>query len=165
MNKMKVATVEELMSQGKSIVFLAFNRDVTNKTPHVKALAKSIKEVGLLTPLFLVPATTALEEDIELVDENGSPVTDGKDKYVLTDGNNKNRAIHLLRASHEPGKAIEPIKCIIDEDAKNIQRMVMTMNNVVKPWSNVDAIKAASKTRLGKVWLSNIIHFSFTDRA
>ena len=144
---MKVTTLEALQAESKEIVFLAFNRDVTDRTPHVKALAKSIKEVGLLTPLFLVPAATALEEGIELVDDNGSPVTDGTDKYALTDGNNKNRAIQLLRASGEPGKAKLPIKCIIDEDAKNIQRMVMTMNNVVKPWSNVDAIKAASKTR------------------
>ena len=144
---MRITTVEALQAEGKEIVFLAFNRDVTDRTPHVKALAKSIKEVGLLTPLFLVPAATALEEGIELVDDNGSPVTDGTDKYALTDGNNKNRAIQLLRVSGEPGKAKLPIKCIIDEDAKNIQRMVMTMNNVVKPWSNTDAIKAASKTR------------------
>ena len=144
---MKVTTLEVLQAENKEIVFLAFNRDVTDRTPHVKALAKSIKEVGLLTPLFLVPAATALKEGIELVDDNGSPVTDGTDKYALADGNNKNRAIQLLRASNEPGKAKEQIKCIIDEDAKNIQRMVMTINNEVKPWSNVDAIKAASKTK------------------
>ena len=46
--------------------------------------------------------------------------------------------------SYPSGKAAEPINCIIDEDAKNIQEMVMTMNNVVKPWSYADAIKAAS---------------------
>ena len=147
MNNMRFATVEDLVNDNKSIVFLAFNRDVTDKTPHVKRLAKSIKEEGLYTPLHLVPATTALAEGIELLDENGSPVTDGTDKYALVDGNNKYRAIQMQRADNEPGKAVEPIKCIIDEDAKDIQKMVMTMNNVVKPWSNADAIKAASKTK------------------
>lgn len=148
---MKISTVEALQAECKQIVFLAFNRDVTNKTPHVKRLAKSIKEEGLHTPLHLVPATTAIEEGIEVLDDKGSTVTDGTDKYVLVDGNNKYRAIQVLRATNEPGKAIEAIKCIIDERAKNIQRMVMTMNNVVKPWSNADAIKAASKTKSNEV--------------
>lgn len=148
---MKISTVEALQAERKQIVFLAFNRDVTNKTPHVKRLAKSIKEEGLHTPLYLVPATTAIAEGIEVLDDKGSTVTDGTDKYVLTDGNNKFRAIQLLRTSNEPGKAIEPIKCIIDEDAKNIQRMVMTMNNVVKVWSNADSIKAASKLKPNEV--------------
>ena len=151
MNKMKVATVEELMSQGKSIVFLAFNRDVTDKTPHVRRLAKSIKEEGLHTPLHLVPATTAIEEGIEVLDDKGRTVTDGTNKYAVADGNNKLRAIYVLRGTNDPGKANEPIKCIVDEDAKNIQAMVMTMNNVVRPWSNADAIKAASKTKSNEV--------------
>ena len=141
---MKISTVEALQAERKQIVFLAFNRDVTDKTPHVRRLAKSIKEEGLHTPLHLVPAATALAEDIELLDENGSPVTNGTDKYALVDGNNKYRAIQVLRATKDPGKATEGIKCIIDEDAKDIQKMVMTMNNVVKPWSYADAIKAAS---------------------
>lgn len=148
---MKISTVEALKAEGKEIVFLAFNRDVTDKAPHVKRLAKSIKEEGLHTPLHLVPAPTALAEGIELLDDKGSTVTDGTDKYALVDGNNKYRAIQVLRATNEPGKAIEAIKCIIDERAKNIQRMVMTMNNVVKPWSNADAIKAASKTKSNEV--------------
>ena len=117
----------------------------------MKRLAKSIKEEGLHTPLHLVPAATAIEEGIEVLDDKGSTVTDGTDKYVLVDGNNKYRAIQVLRATNEPGKAIEAIKCIIDERAKNIQAMVMTMNNVVRPWSNADAIKAASKTKSNEV--------------
>lgn len=148
---MKISTVEALKAEGKKIVFLAFNRDVTDKTPHVRRLAKSIKEEGLHTPLHLVPAATAIEEGIEVLDDKGRTVTDGTDKYVLVDGNNKYRAIQVLRATNEPGKAIEPIKCIIDERAKNIQAMVMTMNNVVRPWSNADAIKAASKTKSNEV--------------
>lgn len=148
---MKISTVEALQAECKQIVFLAFNRDVTNKTPHVKRLAKSIKEEGLHTPLHLVPATTAIEEGIEVLDDKGSTVTDGTDKYVLVDGNNKYRAIQVLRASKEPGKAVKPIKCIIDEDAKEIQKMVMSMNNVVKAWSNADSIKAASKTKPNEV--------------
>ena len=117
----------------------------------MKRLAKSIKEEGLHTPLHLVPATTAIAEGIEVLDDKGSTVTDGTDKYVLVDGNNKYRAIQVLRASKEPGKAVKPIKCIIDEDAKEIQKMVMSMNNVVKVWSNADSIKAASKTRPNEV--------------
>ena len=148
---MKVSTVEALQAERKQIVFLAFNRDVTNKTPHVKRLAKSIKEEGLHTPLHLVPATSAIAEGIEVLDDKGSTVTDGTDKYVLVDGNNKYRAIQVLRASKEPGKAVAPIKCIIDEDAKEIQKMVMSMNNVVKAWSNADSIKAASKTKPNEV--------------
>lgn len=149
--KMRISTVEALQAERKQIVFLAFNRDVTNKTPHVKRLKESIKEEGLHTPLHLVPATTAIAEGIEVLNDKGSTVTDGTDKYVLVDGNNKYRAILLLRESKEPGKANEPIKCIIDEDAKEIQKMVMSMNNVVKPWSNADAIKAASKTKSNEV--------------
>lgn len=149
--KMKISTVEALKAEGKEIVFLAFNRDVTDKTPHVKRLAKSIKEEGLHTPLHLVPAAIAIEEGIELLDDKGRTVSDGTDKYVLVDGNNKYRAIQVLRATNEPGKAIETIKCIIDEHAKNIQAMVMTMNNVVRPWSNADAIKAASKTKSNEI--------------
>ena len=148
---MKISTVEALQAECKQIVFLAFNRDVTNKTPHVKRLAKSIKEEGLHTPLHLVPATTAISEGIEVLDDKGSTITDGTNKYVLVDGNNKYRAIQVLRASKEPGKAVAPIKCIIDEDAKEIQKMVMSMNNVVKAWSNADSIKAASKTKPNEV--------------
>ena len=148
---MKISTVEALQAESKQIVFLAFNRDVTNKTPHVKRLAKSIKEEGLHTPLHLVPATTAISEGSEVLDDKGSTITDGTDKYVLVDGNNKYRAIQVLRASKEPGKAVAPIKCIIDEDAKEIQKMVMSMNNVVKAWSNADSIKAASKTKPNEV--------------
>lgn len=148
---MKISTVEALQAESKQIVFLAFNRDVTNKTPHVKRLAKSIKEEGLHTPLHLVPATTAIAEGIEVLDDKGSTVTDGTDKYVLVDGNNKYRAIQVLRASKEPGKAVKPIKCIIDEEAKEIQKMVMSMNNVVKAWSNADSIKAASKLKPNEV--------------
>jgi hypothetical protein len=99
----------------------------------------------------LVPAAIALEEGIELLDERGSSVTDATNKYVLVDGNNKYRAIQVLRASQDVGMAAAPIKCIIDEGAKEIQRMVMTMNNVVKPWSNADAIKAASQTKPNEV--------------
>ncbi len=146
-SKMKVTTIEALQAEGKQIVFLAFNRDVTDKTPHVKRLAKSIKVEGLHTPLHLVPATTAINEGVMLLDENGSAVTDGANKYALVDGNNKYRAIQVLRATQEPGMAVAPINCIIDEEAKEIQKMVMTINNVVKPWSNADAIKAASRTK------------------
>lgn len=142
-----ISTVETLLAEGKQIVFLAFNRDVTDRTPHVKRLAKSIKEEGLHTPLHLVPAAIALEEGIELLDDKGSLVTDPTDKYVLVDGNNKYRAIQVLRASQDLGMAAAPIKCIIDEEARDIQKMVMTMNNVVKPWNNADAIKAASQTK------------------
>lgn len=149
--KMKVTTVEALKAEGKEIVFLEFNRDVTENTPHVKELAKSIKEIGLLTPLHLVPAQIALKEGIGLLDKNGSKVTDGNNKLALTDGNNKFKAILMLRKSGDPGKAIEPIKCIIDEDAKDIQRMVMTMNNVVKTWSYADAVKSASVMRPNEV--------------
>lgn len=149
--RMKTSTVEALKAEGKGIVFLEFNRDVTNETPHVKRLAKSIKEEGLHTPLHLIPAITALAEGIKLLDENGSSVTDGTDKYVLVDGNNKYRAIQVLRATKEPGMANYPINCIIDEDAKDIHKMVMTMNNVVKPWSNADAVKAANKIRSNEV--------------
>ncbi len=144
MANLKVTTVEDLEKEGKEIVYLAFNRDVTEKTPHVRALAKSIKEVGLLTPLLLVPAPIALEEGVELLDSKGSKVTEGENKLVLADGNNKFKAIHVLRKSGDSGKAAEPINCIIDEDAKNIQEMVMIMNNEGKPWSYADAIKAAS---------------------
>ena len=143
--EIRITTVEVLKAEGMEIVYLAFNRNVTDNTPHVKALAKSIKEEGLHTPLHLVPATTAIAEGIELLDDNGSAVTDGENKLVLVNGNNKFRATLVLRASNDPGKAIEPIKCIVDEGARNIQRM--TMNNVVKPWSNADAIKAASNTK------------------
>ena len=146
-SNMTISTVETLLTEGKQIVFLAFNRDVTDRTPHVKRLAKSIKEEGLHTPLHLVPAAIALEEGIELLDDKGSLVTDPTDKYVLVDGNNKYRAIQVLRASQDVGMAAAPIKCIIDEEARDIQKMVMTMNNVVKPWNNADAIKAASQTK------------------
>lgn len=146
-SNMTISTVETLLAEGNQIVFLAFNRDVTDRTPHVKRLAKSIKEEGLHTPLHLVPATIALKEGIELLDDKGSLVTDPTDKYVLVDGNNKYRAIQVIRASQDVGMAAAPIKCIIDEEARDIQKMVMTMNNVVKPWSNADAIKAASQTK------------------
>lgn len=143
--QMKVTTVEALQAEGKEIVFLAFNRDVTDKTPHVKALAKSIKEEGLHTPLHLIPASTALNEGIELLDNRGSKVTDGTNKYAVADGNNKFKAIQVLRSSKDAGRANEPIKCLIDENATDILKMVMTMNNVVKPWGYADSIKAASK--------------------
>lgn len=161
---MKISTVEALQAEGKQIVYLEFNRDVTDTTPHVKKLKNSIKEEGLLTPLHLVPARTAIAEGIKLLDDKGSTVTDGTDKYVLVDGNNKYRAIQLLRVSKEPGKADEPIKCIVDERAKNIQRMVMTMNNVVRPWSNADAIKAATKTKPNEdvEFIANMAKTGFT---
>ena len=95
-SNMTISTVETLLAEGNQIVFLAFNRDVTDRTPHVKRLAKSIKEEGLHTPLHLVPATIALEEGIELLDDKGSLVTDPTDKYVLVDGNNKYRAGYPL---------------------------------------------------------------------
>lgn len=143
--QMKLTTVEALQAEGKEIVFLAFNRDVTDKIPHVKALAKSIKEEGLHTPLHLVPASTALNEGIELLDSRGCKVTDGTNKYAVADGNNKYKAIQVLRSSKDAGMAMKPIKCIIDESATDILKMVMTINNVVKPWSYADSIKAASK--------------------
>lgn len=144
---MELTTVEALEAEGKEIVFLAFNRDVTNKTAHVKALAKSIKEEGLLTPLHLIPAKTALDEGIELLDSRGCNVTDGTGKYALIDGNNKYKAVQMLRSSKDAGRAHESIKCFLDENATNIQKMVMTMNNVVKPWGYADSIKAASKLK------------------
>lgn len=145
--QMKVTTVEALQAEGKEIVFLAFNRDVTEKTPHVKELAKSIKEEGLHTPLHLIPASTALNEGIELLDSRGSKVTDGTNKYAVADGNNKFKAIQVLRNSDDAGMAMKPISCIIDESAVNIQRMVMTINNEQKPWGHTDALKAASKLK------------------
>lgn len=143
--QMKLTTVEALQAEGKEIVFLAFNRDVTDKTPHVKALAKSIKEEGLHTPLHLIPASTALNEGIELLDNRGSKVTDGTNKLAVADGNNKFKAVQVLRSSKDAGRANEPIKCIIDENATDILKMVMTINNVLKPWGYADSIKAASK--------------------
>lgn len=143
----EIITLEALQNEGKQIVYLAFNRDVAKKMPHVQRLAKSICEEGLHTPLHLIPATTALAEDIELLDSHGSRVEDGENKFALVDGNNRYKAIQVLRESNNPGRAADPIDCIIDEGAKDIRRMVMTMNNVVKPWSNADAIKAAYRTK------------------
>lgn len=150
--RMRVTTVEALQAEGKEIVYLKFNRDVRVKkakggykpTAHVKNLMQSIKEEGLHTPLYVVPAEVALAEGLELVDADGNDVTDGTNKYVLIDGNNKNEAITLLRATDDAGKASEPIKCLVDEAATNIKQMVMTMNNVVKTWGYADSVKAAS---------------------
>lgn len=170
---MRVTTVEALQAEGKEIVYLKFNRDVKVKnakggykpTTHVKNLMKSIKEEGLHTPLYVIPAEVALAEGLELVDADGNDVTDGTDKYVLIDGNNKNEAIMLLRATNDAGKASEPIKCLVDETATNIKQKVMTMNNVVKTWGYADSVKAASvlnKEDEGLAFLKKLSDLKFT---
>lgn len=171
--RMRVTTVEALQAEGKEIVYLKFNRDVRVKkakggykpTAHVKNLMQSIKEEGLHTPLYVVPAEVALAEGLELVDADGNDVTDGTNKYVLIDGNNKNEAITLLRATDDAGKASEPIKCLVDEAATNIKQMVMTMNNVVKTWGYADSVKAASvlnKDDEGLAFLKELSDLKFT---
>ncbi len=170
---MRVTTVEDLQAEGKEIVYLKFNRDVKVKnakggykpTTHVKNLMKSIKEEGLHTPLYVIPAEVALAEGLELVDADGNDVTDGTDKYVLIDGNNKNEAIMLLRATDDAGKASEPIKCLVNETATNIKQKVMTMNNVVKTWGYDDSVKAASvlnKEDEGLAFLKKLSDLKFT---
>ena len=128
--KMFITTLEELIAAGVKIGFLKDNRDLTPS--NVKGKMASIKEEGVITPLHLIPASVAIAEGLEVIDEHGSLITveNAENVFVITDGNNRYKALMKLREKpDEAGKGNDPVKVMIDSEMKDVLKKVIEINN------------------------------------
>ena len=164
MNKENISltTLFSLFNEGKKIIFISQNRETPATSKNVKGKIKSIKKYGVQTPLILIPAKYAQEEQLELIDDTLSLVTDTniiENSYVILDGNNRYKAYKEIKRQKdeaerkgkgfEPEKGLDDIVCIINKEKpeKGVLNTLIEINTNSISWKGEDYVRAAAKLK------------------
>lgn len=156
---MNTTYIQEIIKEGKEILFIRLNRETLTTGKNVKGKIKSMKEYGVITPLQLLPAKYAKDERLELVDEKGTIVTDEariNNAYIIKDGNNRYKAYLTIKAekgkadvmnkTYEAGKGLNDIPCFIEDSIpeKGVLNTLIEMNTTSVSWNDKDYIRTAT---------------------
>lgn len=137
-------TEKELFAEGKKVAKLAGNRDFKDKI--IKQKQQSLKETGLLIPAVIVPASKAIEEELDIVDfqtgEAVSPENAGQ-YVVLVDANHRYKA-HLenKKEGQEYNKDFYFMYPL--NEGLSVTKMLSEINIATNPWSAADYGKGAA---------------------
>lgn len=135
--KFQIFSSSYLEVRGKK---LAFSKN--NRTPQKIALAKkkkSIGQFGVLSPCLIAPAAKCLKEGLEIVDENGKPITEdtpGLNNYlVIIDGGHRVKAVAELNKKRSDDNIIECYFYLPFNDDVPVYELLRQSNIVTTPWS------------------------------
>lgn len=143
--KREIMTLTELANSGVKIARLAGNRDLNEKA--VKAKMKSMREYGQLVPAIIVDASTALEQDLKVVDFiTGETVTDAENCVVLLDANHRYEAHLRLMKGNETAKPEEQYKgefyfVYSLNPSVGVDKALAEINIATTPWKGADYVK------------------------
>lgn len=159
-NGIQISSLETIKAEGKGILFIKANRYVAVASENVKGKMASLKMYGVLTPFQLIPANFASEEGLELLDENGTLVTDAErisNSYCILDGNNRYRArVEIGRKAEQArskgklldvGKALDDVTVMIHQTKpeKGVLSSLMEINTTNVKWKYGDYAATALK--------------------
>lgn len=159
-NKYQISSLEAIKAEGKGILFIKANRYVTVSSENVKGKIASLKVYGVLTPFQMIPANFASEEGLELLDENGTLVTDAErisNSFCILDGNNRYRArLEISRKAElarskgkmlDVGKALDDVTVMIHQTKpeKGVLSSLMEINTTNVKWKYGDYAATALK--------------------
>lgn len=159
-NSVRISSLETLKAEGKGILFIKANRYVAVSSENVKGKMASLKMYGVLTPFQMIPANFASEEGLELLDENGTLVTDAErisNSFCILDGNNRYRArVEISQKAAQAsskgklldvGKALDDVTVMIHQTkpAKGVLSTLMEINTTNVKWKYNDYASTALK--------------------
>jgi len=159
-NGIQISTLDTIKEEGKGILFIKANRFSPVTGENVKGKIASLKMYGVLTPFQLIPASFADEEGLELLDENGSLVTDAdriSNSYCILDGNNRYKArLEIARKANlerskgklpDVGKALDDVTIMIlqTKPEKGVLSSLMEINTTNVKWKYSDYASTALK--------------------
>ena len=134
--KFKIYSSSALKARGKKLASLSSNRG-----PQKTALAKkrkSIGQFGVLSPCLIAPAAKCLKEGLEIVDENGKPITEdtpGLNNYlVIIDGGHRSVAVAELNKDRNDDNKIECYFYLPFNDDVPVYELLRQSNIVTTPW-------------------------------
>lgn len=135
--KFQIFSSSYLKARGYKLAFSNNNR-VPQKTALTKK-KKSIGQFGVLAPCLIVPAAKCLKEGLEIVDENGKPVTEdtpGFNLYlVVIDGGHRVVAVAELNKKRSDDNKIECYFYMPFNDNVPVYELLRQSNIVTTPWS------------------------------
>lgn len=155
-----ISSLEQLKNDGKEILFIAVNRETATNSTNVKGKVKSLKEYGVCSPLILLPAKYAADENLTLLDSMGTTITEEQriaNSYVILDGNNRYKAYLAIAEEKknkeakgeipEIGKGLDDIPCIIQQEqpSNGVLKTLIEMNTTAISWKGGDYIRTAAK--------------------
>lgn len=159
-NGIQISSLETLKAEGKGILFINANRYVAVASENVKGKMASLKVYGVLTPFQMIPANFASEEGLDLVDENGTLVTDAErisNSFCILDGNNRYRArLEISRKADlarskgkmlDVGKALDDVTVMVHQTkpTKGVLSSLMEINTTNVKWKYGDYASTALK--------------------
>lgn len=165
---MKTVKFSILSKDNKNILFVEMNREIEKgksgqpKGANINGKRKSLKEYGILSPLLLLPAKFAKEEDLKMEDVNGKEVTDDsiiENSYIILDGNHRYKTYLRIKKEKEnadkkgksyddEGKALNDFNCNImeeeDKGDKKVLDMLIEINATAVNWKTNDYTRTAA---------------------
>lgn len=164
--KFTIYSESELRSKGYRFATLR-----TNRTPKKNALnkkKKSISKFGVVSPCMIVGARKCLNEGLEVMGEDGKPVTletPGLDRIlVIIDGGHRFVAVKELNQKRPGGDKIECYFTLPLNDRIPIYELLRQSNIVTAPWdgqaylsSLIMAKDDAAKNQM-LVWVEKMSH-------
>ena len=126
---------------------LAMNRKPKNKS--VNALTGTIRDVGMLIMLLVIPATIAKYFGYEIEDFDGNPIPEDKLRItiVIIDGQTRYLAIRKLRKEH-PDLVLSNVYAYTPLHWVSLTKMLQSINLKVFTWTNSDFISGLKGTGL-----------------
>lgn len=126
---------------------LAMNRKPKNKS--VNALTGTIRDVGMLIMLLVIPATVAKYFGYEIEDFEGKPIPEDKLRItiVIIDGQTRYLAIRKLRKEH-PELVLSNVYAYFPLHWTSLTKMLQAINLKVFTWTNSDFISGLRGTGL-----------------
>ena len=135
--KFQIFSSSYLEARGYKLAFSSFNR-IPQKTALTKK-KKSIGQFGVLSPCLIVPAAKCIKEGLEIVDENGKPITEdtpGLNLYlVVIDGGHRVKAVAELNKKRSDDNIIECYYYLPLNDDIPVYELLRQSNIVTTPWS------------------------------
>jgi hypothetical protein len=126
---------------------LVMNRKPKNKS--VNALTGTIRDVGMLIMLLVIPATVAKHFGYEIEDFEGKPIPEDKLRItiVIIDGQTRYLAIRKLRKEH-PELVLSNVYAYFPLHWTSLTKMLQAINLKVFTWTNSDFISGLRGTGL-----------------
>lgn len=138
-----IISISILLKMGYIFGRIKINRDIDNK--QVKKKITSIKKCGgIICPFLVVPASICIENDIEIVDDNGNSITkDTPNLYkilIIIDGQHRKKALELLNEKRRKKEETEfEGYCYLPLiDNYNVVTLLREANIATTPWGGTD---------------------------
>lgn len=156
----KLYDFAELYKQGYRFGRLAINRELNVK--NVNAKERSIEELkGVVSPIIVIPARMALENNLEVLDEKGEDVTletvDLDNIYVPADGQHRTEAVKNIL--DKGGISITVDVMLLTIKNADIAKILQEVNNSVFVWNGIDWLTSLTTIAIDQKIPTHVINF------